>query len=246
MTDNIKKSISSILYERTSSPFYGTLILSWILWNWKILYLTFFISEDKITTDKITYIVDNFSKTENLITNPIISSVIILTLIPFASNGAYWVNLNFENWKKNKKNQVEKRQLLSLEQSIELREQLLNQENKFEKLLKNKNSEIEQLKLLLDKFKSENNSQNIINLGSGKKEFDFESVANKIKKIDKDLVSFERALELMQGGYGISDRSDVDGKLVTAMVINDIIEKDSKGIYSLTNNGKELAKLLLN
>lgn len=245
MTDNIKKSINSTLYQRTTSPFYGTVILSWIIWNWRIIYLTFFISEDKIETDKISYIIEHFSETENLIINPLISTLILLTLIPFVSNGAFWLNLNFEKWKKDKKNIVEKKQLLSLEQSISIREELLNQENKFEKLLNKKNTEVEQLKLLIDKLKSENPSQNIIDLGSGKQEMDFDFVANKIREIDKDLVSFERALELMQAEYEITDRSDVDSKLVTFMVINDVIEKNIKGIYVLTKNGKELAKRLL-
>ena len=36
MTD-VKKSLNSIINERISSPFYGTLILSWLIWNWKYL-----------------------------------------------------------------------------------------------------------------------------------------------------------------------------------------------------------------
>ena len=65
MIANLKKSLSAILYERTSSPFYGTLIVSWLVWNWKIIYLTFFISEDKIELDKISYISENLSEINN-------------------------------------------------------------------------------------------------------------------------------------------------------------------------------------
>lgn len=48
MFDELKKSISAILYERTTSPLFGSFILSWTVWNWKIFYITLFISEDKI------------------------------------------------------------------------------------------------------------------------------------------------------------------------------------------------------
>jgi len=135
MIDNIKKSLGAILYERTSSPLYGALIVSWFIWNWKIFYLTFFISEDKIKIDKISYISENLNDINNLIIYPLVSTLILLTVISFVSNGAFWLNLKFENWKKDKKNIEEKKQLLTLEQSIEIREQLLNQENRFTKLL---------------------------------------------------------------------------------------------------------------
>jgi uncharacterized membrane protein YraQ (UPF0718 family) len=148
MLDDIKKSLSSIIYERTTSPFYGTLIISWIIWNWRIVYLTFFISEETLNVDKITYITENFSNINLLIYYPIISSVVILTIIPFISNGAFWLNLKFEKWKKEQKNQIERKQLLTLEQSIEIREQLVLQESRFDKLLNDKVSEINNLNCL--------------------------------------------------------------------------------------------------
>jgi len=61
MLDDIKKSLNEIIYERTTSPLYGTLIISWLIWNWRIVYLTFFISEKKITKNKIDFILSNYS-----------------------------------------------------------------------------------------------------------------------------------------------------------------------------------------
>ncbi|MCP4460990.1 MAG: hypothetical protein GY816_23665 [Cytophagales bacterium] len=52
--DETRKSINSALYERVSSPLYGTLIISWLVWNWEIVYLTFFVNESRIEMTKST------------------------------------------------------------------------------------------------------------------------------------------------------------------------------------------------
>lgn len=243
MLQNIKKSLSAILYERTSSPFYGALIISWILWNWKIVYLTFFISENKIKTNKISYITENFADIHHLLTYPILSTIVILTLIPFVSNGAYWLNLKFEQWKKDKKNEVEKKQLLTLEQSIEIREQLLNQENRFEKLLEDKNNEIDQLKAIIENSKNivSESEVNINTSGNS----DFDSIAFRVREIDGDLTEFQKILEFMQTGYQISDRSDISPKLITILEINDIIKSKGAGTYTLTEKGKEFTRKII-
>src|SRR5688572_10158976 len=144
MTEDIKKSFNSILYERTSSPLFGTLIFSWCLWNWKIIYLTVFVSEDQVSGNKIDYIINNFSNPEYLLTYPLVSTFLLITIIPFLSNGAYWIELKFSKCKKDQKNIIDTKQLLTIEQSIDLREQIYKQEERFEKLLQSKNEEIRQ------------------------------------------------------------------------------------------------------
>ncbi len=44
----IKDGFVQGLKERLSSPFYGYFLISWIVWNWKILYTTFFVSNESI------------------------------------------------------------------------------------------------------------------------------------------------------------------------------------------------------
>ena len=121
MIDELKKSVNSTLYERVSSPFYGALIISWLVWNWKIVYLTFFISEKKIEVNKIDFIASNFLDIHLLLTYPLLSTAFVLTIAPFLTNGAYWLHLKFNKWRTDKKHEVEKSQLLSLEKSIRLR-----------------------------------------------------------------------------------------------------------------------------
>jgi hypothetical protein len=245
MYRSLKNSLSSILRERTTSPFYGTVIVSWLIWNWKIIYLTFFISESEIDGDKISYISENYSNIHHLITYPLISTLIILTIIPFISNGAFWLNLNFEKWKRDKNNEIDKKQLLTLEQSIELREQLINQEVRFEKLLNNKSNEITQLKGIIEEYSTDFSSTKTPINKESNQSIDFDEISRKIKNIDKNLVGYQRILQLIQSGYGITDRSDVPTKLITLLEVYDIISTSGGGNYNLTKNGKQLTKKLI-
>lgn len=43
------------IYSKIRSPLWWSFLLAWSTWNWKVIYVTFFISED-ITKDKIIYI----------------------------------------------------------------------------------------------------------------------------------------------------------------------------------------------
>lgn len=143
---NFSNSIRSILEERISSPFYGTLIISWILWNWKIFYITFFIKSKDIGVNKIDYIIQNCNEVHQLVTYPIISTLIILTIMPFITNGAYWITFLFDSWRIKKKNEILNNQLLTLEQSVQLRIEMNNSEEKYEKLLNSRDLEIQNLK----------------------------------------------------------------------------------------------------
>lgn len=118
MLEETKKSINTILNERVSSPFYGTLIISWLLWNWKIIYLTIFISEKTLKKNKIDYIVSNYNDCYHLILYPLLSTIIILTILPFITNGAYWIDLNFEKWRVEKRTKFRKNNYLPLNNQL--------------------------------------------------------------------------------------------------------------------------------
>ena len=178
--DEIKKSLRSILYERTTSPFYGTFILSWLIWNWKIIYVTLFISENTIKKDKLKYLYDNHLIDElNLIVWPFFSTIILLTVFPFISNGAFWLKLKFDKWKRDKKNEVQLKQMLTIEESIKIMEQLAKQDELFQKLLSEKDLKISQLEQL-------NNSIVNANDGLSIKRVDviFETLESNFEEID--------------------------------------------------------------
>jgi hypothetical protein len=247
MTD-IRKSINSIINERLSSPLYGTLIVSWLVWNWKIIYLTFFVSENKIGSNKIDFILSNYSKINHLAYFPLLSTFVLLTLIPFISNGAYWLNLKFNVWRSDKKNEVERKQLLTLEQSIQLREIIADQEKRFENLLSDKNSEIQELKLQLEGYSKQN--YNSTTTEKPQNESSLKRIQNLAVKI-KENVALSKAFSVInlhiQGGFsGLIDAEGINTDILSFFESNDIIENKGKGMYGLTETGKKVNRALTN
>ncbi len=254
--EDLKKSISQIFNERLTSPFYGTFLISWMIWNWQIIYLTIFISEESIDKDKITYISENFSDIHFLITYPLISAIILISIMPLITNRAYWVSLLYNQWKINKRNEVQKKELLTIEQSINLREQIKSQEKRFEDLLEDKNLKIKQLETELELIKNPDKSIELVpeknEKGKSKKNEDPEKINSVSKRIieSSDLnKSFELLSSMILHRYRIRDlnsQSKPNSKNVNFFLVNDIVEQDNNGIFSFTQFGKEVAKNILN
>jgi hypothetical protein len=247
MIDDLKKSFNEIIYERTTSPLYGTIITSWLIWNWRIIYLIFFVSEKKIEGHKIDYILDNYSNIEHILIFPLISTILLITVVPFLSNGAFWLSLKFNKWKVDQKNKVDKKQLLTLEQSISLREEISKQEERSGKLVENKNLEIAQLQNQLEEYKNNKPTalETVINSAQHDAYSDIEKLAERIKTDQKELNQYEKVLSLIQAGYQLTDRGDIDVKFIALLESYDVIENKANGVYKFTDLGKKLQKLML-
>jgi hypothetical protein len=250
MLDEAKKSIQNILNNRVSSPFYGTLIVSWLLWNWKIIYLTFFISEKKIELNKIDFIVANYNNVYDLVWLPIISTILILSVIPFLTNAAFWLDLKFEKWRIDQKNSIEKKQLLTLEQSINLREQVLNMSNKFDMLLSEKNNEINQLKMLVAELeKGKPNAEITLENLLTNKDNDNKEIESLAKKI-QDNPNLSKANNVINyhilGSYGgLVNADGITTEILSFFQSNGLV--DNKGqSYSWTEKGKKVNRILSN
>lgn len=243
MLDEFKKSISSALYERVVSPFYGTLLVSWSVWNWKIVYLTLFISESSIKADKISYILTNYSDIHHLVTYPLISTALLLTVFPFVTNGAFWLSLKFHKWKVDKKHEIERSQLLTLEQSIELRSEVAEKEKHFEEMLSGKNREIESLKIQLEELeratspeKPKSRTANSSATSITKESREFQSFLDS-GKIDGFIALKD---ELLKDGWFAHE--DIDG-FESAMAFG-LVQHQGSGA-KLSAKGKEFFKWLI-
>jgi hypothetical protein len=249
MITDLRTSINSILYQRVTSPFFGTFLISWFVWNWKIFYITFIVESEKLEQNRIDYIVNNLDDPSNLIWYPILSTIILITIIPFISNGAYWISLKFEQWRIDNKHKIERKQLLTLEQSIQLREQLLDYEKKFETLLNEKDEEIKKLKLLIEKSSENNGTDENGNILIGSKEDKEERSAieifNRLRDSDVLKNSFYTISDSLQ--KGISDltyNQNLDSKALSYFEANDVIQHNGQGNYKWTRKGQRIRQLV--
>ena len=239
MQSEIKKSINSILYERVTSPLYGTLIISWLIWNWKIVYLTLFVDSKEIEGTKIDYILKRYSEIDHLLTYPLISTLLLITIFPFISNGAYWVNLKFKKWKIDQKNNIEEKQLLTLEQSISIRKELREKENDFQEMISKKDLEITLLKKELGNQNDAENTQE-----SSTKENDTDILDySSFKQNNYVFKYFYRIAQQITKSHTIP--SNIPEDVLEYYLLNDIIEKSS-GSYYLKSKGNKFYKKYVN
>lgn len=249
MISDFKKSIDNILYDRLSSPLFGAFLFSWCVWNWKIIYLTIFI-DSKLVGNKIDYIITNYSETSHLIYYPILSTIFLIFIYPLIATGTFWVSLKFENLKVSLRNNVQNKQVLSIEQSILLREEVSNQDEKFDRLLTKKNEEIEALKSETDNYKKQllALNENISELPIETKENIYLQEFELLKSNELLFKEFEKiAPKALKELTMFSETSTINRKLFDYFLTNDIIEKTGRnGVYKFTNKGKYFNKLVMN
>lgn len=252
MINEINKSVSASLYERVASPFYGAAIISWSFWNWKIIYVTLFISEDRLDKNKIEWIAENCSSFSSLAIYPLISTFIILTILPFIANGAYWLHLKFIKWRKDQKNNIDMKTLLTTEQSIQIRQDLVKNEEKFDSLINRRNQEIKELNLQIEALKNlaeepnveHNQSQNSDTfLGSPTTS----GIAEKIKGNPVLEETLGTIIKYIQSGWGqLAEDDNVSPTSLSFFEVNHLIKNEGDGMYSMTDFGKDVVKIVLN
>jgi hypothetical protein len=247
MLNELRKSIQTIVYERISSPFSGAFILSWIVWNWKLLYYLLFSSEKVV--ERIDYVQSNFINIRTTLLFPLLSTIFLVVLFPFITIGSYWVWLKFKSLQNEIQNQVEKNQLLTIEKSIELRMELCTQNEKYDKLLKSKESDISLL------LKENELLKDTINVYEGKNKFQ-NMDEDSLKMLKKEYDDFERTdwrdsfnkiVESASHSSMIKE-SDHAPAIINYYLSNEIIQKKpgTKNGFIFTEKGKQFVHWFTN
>lgn len=260
MITEFKKSVDGILSERLASPLYGTFIISWMLWNWKIIYLTIFISDSKIEGTKIDYIVENYSNHWYLITGPAISTLLLLTIMPILTISAYWLQLFFNDKRLKIKNAREKNQLLTIEQSNAIRKEIRDKEKDFNDLLVKKDEtikaqkdEISSLIRKIDAISIQNKKNDSSLIEDSEKNNSLLQLKSDFET-DKDyafLLSHKKAFDaFMETAEMVKNNQsfplELDKVLEEFYLVNGIFEENNIGNIVLSDKGRRIYQTIFN
>jgi len=155
MIDEIQKSIKASLYERVTSPLLGAFTISWVFTNWQLLFITFFEGKTTLGKSKVQYIEDYIvNHNYKLWLIPIISTGIIIWLLPYLSELAFKLKEQSKARKLNIKFIEEDRVPLSIDESIKIRTQIKDLQKEFGESNSEKDLKISTLKTKNDELKN--------------------------------------------------------------------------------------------
>lgn len=145
MLGDFRHSIGEVLRERTSGPFYGAFILSWLAVNWRVAYVTIFVKDESLPPafhNKIEYI-ESLLCYEDLFWIPLKYTGLLVIVVPILAWIAYTVSLLFTRARIWIKGEIlDKHQLLTKEQTDALWTEFHEKERRFEARIASKNDEI--------------------------------------------------------------------------------------------------------
>lgn len=159
MFDDIGKTIKAILYDRITSPLFGTFLLSWCGWNWRLIAL--FITDSSMTVAKKFHYVDAELYPSNGVTFiyglllPLTTTAFFIYIYPWFAKKVYghWR----EQQNKLKERQIEKdgKKPLTKEEAQEIQNQALLSELRYQDEREKREARIRDLENLVKTLQPE-------------------------------------------------------------------------------------------
>ncbi|MFQ3230867.1 hypothetical protein [Reinekea sp.] len=148
MFKEILTSVRAQLYERAVSPLMGSFVISWLLWNYKIILVLF---SDLDLHETIKYIEITLYPTWNdfLPTGvlfPLISALAYIFIYPYPARWVFRFTQTQQTINSNLKKEIEGKTLLTEDEARKLRLKINELEREFESIIEEKNQEISDLK----------------------------------------------------------------------------------------------------
>lgn len=146
MIDEFIKTIKANLYERSTSPIAGAFIISWCSWNYRILIYLFSDESPKAKIDAI----QNLTNIKVGLFYPLLVAAFFIFVYPYPARFTYWF------WRKQKtamrviRQKIESEELLSREESRDIKRQMDNLQTEQNKVIERKDTEITDLKKIIE------------------------------------------------------------------------------------------------
>ncbi len=148
MLEELSKSIKANLYERATSPLFGTFVISWCLWNYKAVFV---LLSSMPVTEKFdyleTYLYSNmWSCVSSLFLYPVVSAVLFIFIYPYPALFVYKYWHERQKKQKEAKQAIEDETPLTIEESRNIRREHFRLETEYDNEIERKETEIERLK----------------------------------------------------------------------------------------------------
>lgn len=164
--------------------------------------------------------------------------------MPFVTNGVYWVTLKFDTWRHNKKQVITGKRLLSIEESNQLRKELLLNEEKVLNAVEMKDREIESLKSIIKEIETRDSKLGVPEPILAALEPDFSDEYDAISKKGIFRSNVKGISSYINGGWAFDSRH-IPADAVSFFVANNLIEKSENNKYSFTKKGIYFLKRFL-
>ncbi|NSM24989.1 hypothetical protein HT094_12030 [Shewanella sp. ZOR0012] len=208
MLEQISNSIKATLYDRVSSPLSSSFIISWCLWNYKILIVLFSSMKPYEKYNAIDILVSTtvlqtsfYEPLGYWLTNgvafPFLSALAYIYIYPIPAKIVYRHHLEVQDDLKKKRNEIENNELLTLDDSLILRQEILGKDKYYIEVINSKNKEIEKndsdIKTLLSdlsdiRVKNKELLDKMLEINNliQQKESDFKTLEEKYKLVENE------------------------------------------------------------
>ncbi len=153
--DDVVKSIKAHLYDRVVSPLFGAFLISWAIWNYRIIFV---LLSSEVIPYKFNYIDEYYSSMIYFgglsiskcwavgIAAPLLSALSYIYLYPFFALPVYKFSLSRQKKLADTKNEIEGATLLTLEKSRKIIQDAKRMQVLYDKKIDEVEEEIERLK----------------------------------------------------------------------------------------------------
>lgn len=145
------KSIRATLYDRTSSPLFGSFAISWVAWNLRLVIVIF---SEMTVQQKFGYIdtilyADPLWRWLPLALGPFLTTLVILFVYPWPAQWVYRFWRHRQRELKQIRQKIEDETPLTMQESKAIRRQVIEIQTEYETQLNRRGEEIARLKQML-------------------------------------------------------------------------------------------------
>jgi hypothetical protein len=149
--EDIVNSVKASLYDRTSSPLFGSTLISWAAWNFRLLLV---VVGDGKYNEKITYIAQVlyprwYDVAIFWFVGPLLTAAVFIYLYPYPARKVYEHSANEQKKLRELRRQVEGDELLTVEEARDLRQKHLDMQIRFDTQIKALEGERDSLRNLV-------------------------------------------------------------------------------------------------